>query len=127
MSPWFSGCVTGSSFLLQTKNLDLDLDQPGATRFSKISTFSPVLLLAEPEARLIMTSLLRKCRVVPIQFVLAGAALLIYVIYSQRPEKINLESKWAELRDEELKKYASVREVGLEFVRKAGRVGNSIE
>ncbi|KAK3782831.1 hypothetical protein RRG08_002464 [Elysia crispata] len=74
-----------------------------------------------------MANLLRKCRVVPIQFVLAGAALLIYIIYSQRPEKVNLESKWAELRDEELKKYASVREVGLEFVRKTGRVGNNIE
>lgn len=74
-----------------------------------------------------MTSLLRKCRVVPIQFVLAGAVLLIYIIYSQQPEKVNLESKWAELRDEELKKYSSAKEVGLDFVRKTGRMGDKIE
>ncbi|KAK3782833.1 hypothetical protein RRG08_002465 [Elysia crispata] len=73
-----------------------------------------------------MTNLARRFRLVPIQVILFLAALFCFVMW-QRSKKVNLEAKWQEIRDEELKKYQGMREVSLDFIRHAGHVDYRIE
>ncbi|RUS83525.1 hypothetical protein EGW08_008704 [Elysia chlorotica] len=88
-----------------------------------------------------MTSLVRRFRLVPLQVILFLAAIFCFIMW-QRSSKVNLETKWQEIRDEELhgengpwsklfvspvKKYQGMQEVSLDFIRHAGHVDYRIE